>query len=207
MPAPERPQAILIAGPQAGALVAGVDEVGRGPFAGPVVACAIIMPDGPGIDGVRDSKRLSARRREALAVSIRGQAVALALGAASVREIERFNILGATTLAMRRALTRLPVVPGRVLIDGRPVRGLGIAHEAIVGGDGSVYAIACASILAKVTRDRLMRSLGARYPVYGWERNAGYGTAAHIAAIRAAGVTAHHRSAFVRGVLAARDGV
>ncbi len=185
---------------RAEALIAGVDEVGRGPLAGPVVVCAIIMPPGPPIAGVTDSKRLSATRREALDVPIRAAAVALALGAASVREIERLNILGATTLAMRRALQRLPLRPDRVLIDGRPVRGLGIEHEAIVGGDASVYAIACASIVAKVTRDRLMRALAARYEGYGWERNAGYGTPAHLEAIRAAGVTPHHRTGFLRAL-------
>jgi ribonuclease HII len=164
------------------------------------------MPDGPPIDGVGDSKRIPPARREQLALAIRAEAVAVALGAASVSEIARLNILGATTLAMRRALLRLGPLPPRVLIDGRPVRGLGIEHEAIVGGDASVYAIGCASIVAKVTRDRLMRALAQRYPAYGWERNAGYGTAAHIAAIRAVGETAHHRSGFLRAVRAGMAG-
>jgi ribonuclease HII len=189
----------------AGVLVAGVDEVGRGPLAGPVVACAVVMPpDAPYLDGVTDSKRLSATRREALAVAIRAQAVGVGLGAASVREIAALNILGATTLAMRRALAalgRAGVRPGAVLVDGRPVRGLGVAHEAVVGGDATVYAISCASIVAKVTRDRLMGALAARYPAYGWERNAGYGSVGHRAAIVREGPTAHHRALFLRKVL------
>jgi len=150
---------------------------------------------------VDDSKRLSPSRREALAVSIRAEALAVGLGAASVREIAALNILGATTLAMQRALGRLAgqgVVPGLVLVDGRPVVGLGWAHTALVGGDASCYAIGCASIVAKVTRDRLMRALGVRYPGYGWDRNAGYGTAGHIEGLQRLGVTPHHRAQFVR---------
>jgi ribonuclease HII len=186
----------------AGQLVAGVDEVGRGPLAGPVVACAVIMPPrARRIAGVADSKQLRASERERLDARIRAGAVAWSLGAASVHEIERLNILQATILAMRRALDRLPVPPDAVLVDGRPVPTLGYAHEAIIGGDASCYAIACASIVAKVARDRLMRALGRRYPAYGWERNAGYGSAGHIAALRAAGVTPHHRGSFLGRIL------
>lgn len=185
-----------------GRLVAGVDEVGRGPVAGPVFACAIVMPPGGRrIPGVADSKVLTERQRERLAGLILARALDVALGAASVREVERHNILRATTTAMRRALARLSVAPEVILIDGRPVRGLGWDHEAIVDGDARCYCIACASIVAKVARDRLMRALGARHPGYGWERNAGYGTAEHLLAIGALGATAHHRKSFLRNPL------
>jgi ribonuclease HII len=185
-------------------LIAGVDEVGRGPLAGPVVACAIVMPpERRAIAGVDDSKALEPRERERLAVLIRERAVALSLGAASVREIGALNIYQATVLAMRRALRRLPVAPDLVLIDGKPIRTLEIAHRAVVGGDGRCYSIACASIVAKVTRDRLMASLSVRYPAYGWARNAGYGTKLHVSALRSAGMTAHHRASFCRSALQA----
>lgn len=180
-----------------GLLIAGVDEVGRGPLAGPVVACAIIMRhDAPTINGVDDSKALTALRRVALAGEIRRRALCYALGAASVREIDRLNIYHATTLAIGRALRRLGVTPEHVLLDGNPIAALGIPHQAIVGGDATCYTIACASILAKVTRDRLMASLARRYPAYLWERNAGYGTAAHLAALSQAGPSIHHRQSF-----------
>ena len=183
-------------------LIAGVDEVGRGPLAGPVLVCALVMPpDARAIDGVADSKKLAAAERERLALLIRARAVSVALGAASVREIGHLNIYGATVLAMRRALARLTVRPDAVLIDGKPVRTLGVVHQAVVGGDDLCYAIACASIVAKVTRDRLMKSLGGRHDCYGWERNAGYGTAFHVAALREYGLTAHHRVAFCRTAL------
>mgnify|MGYP001589933376 FL=1 len=184
-------------------LIAGVDEVGRGPLAGPIFACAIIMPPAArAISGVADSKQLSAAERERLAVKIREKALCVSLGAASVREIAEHNIYQATALAMRRALGRLSVRPDVVLVDGKPIRTLGVPHRAFVGGDSRIYVIACASIVAKVARDRLMRSLAARHPSYGWEANAGYGTPVHIAALRARGVTAHHRELFCRGILA-----
>ena len=183
-------------------LIAGVDEVGRGPLAGPVFACAIIMPPtARAIAGVEDSKKLSAAERERLAVKIRERAVTVALGAASVREIAELNIYQATALAMRRALGRLGAQPDVVLVDGKPIKTLGVEHRAFVGGDARIYVIACASIVAKVARDRLMRSLAVRYPVYGWEANAGYGTPIHMAALREHGVTAHHRELFCRGIL------
>ncbi len=122
--------------------------------------------------------------------------------ATSVREIAEHNIYQATALAMRRALGRLSVRPDVVLVDGKPIRTLGVPHRAFVGGDSRIYVIACASIVAKVARDRLMRSLSARYPSYGWEANAGYGTPVHLAALRSMGMTAHHRALFCRGVLA-----
>jgi len=184
--------------------VAGVDEVGRGPLAGPVVAAAVVLPEGCCIEGVADSKTLSPRRREALASEIIRCAAAVRVGAASVREIDRMNILQATTLAMDRALHALPLHPSHVVVDGLPVRGLSWAHDAIVGGDGRVHSIACASIVAKVTRDLLMRRLAARYPAYGWDRNKGYGTAGHLQALRDVGPSPHHRVTFGRRQLGLR---
>jgi len=182
-----------------GPLVAGVDEVGRGPLAGPVVACAVVMPpDARAITGVDDSKKLTCAERVRLAVKIRERALSIGVGAASAREIDRINIYHATVLAMRRALARLTVVPDHVLVDGKPIRTLAVPHVAVVGGDGRCYSIACASIVAKVTRDRLMESLGRRHPAYAWERNAGYATPDHIAGLDAHGVTPHHRRSFCR---------
>ena len=187
-------------------LIAGVDEVGRGPLAGPVVACAIIMPPGQrAIAGVDDSKALKPAERERLTAVIRSRAVALALGAASVREIAALNIYQATVLAMRRALARLAVRPDAVLVDGRPIKTLGVEHRAVVGGDARCYSVACASIVAKVTGDRLMASLAMRHPAYGWAENAGYGTPIHLEALRAGGLTAHHRELFCRSAVAGGD--
>ena len=181
-----------------GPLIAGVDEVGRGPLAGPVVACAVVMPAGRrAMPGVNDSKQLTAKKRERLVSKIRDRAVSIGIGAASVREIDRLNIYHATVLAMRRALRRLAVVPDHVLVDGRPIRTLGCVHTAIVGGDARCFSIACASIVAKVTRDRLMRALARRHPAYRWERNVGYGTDAHWRALEALGASSHHRRAFI----------
>jgi ribonuclease HII len=181
-----------------GPMIAGVDEVGRGPLAGPVVACAVIMPPNVrAIPGVDDSKRLTARERLRLAPLIRRRAIALALGAASAREIDRVNIYHATTLAIRRALARLAAAPDHIVLDGRAIRSLGVPHTAIVGGDARCYSIACASIIAKVTRDRVMKALAKRYPTYGWERNVGYSTAKHLAGLAASGATPHHRRSFV----------
>jgi ribonuclease HII len=182
----------------AGPLIAGVDEVGRGPLAGPVVACAVIMPpDQRAIPGVDDSKRLTADARQKLAVKIRQRAVCFGIGAASVREIDRHNIYQATVIAMRRALRRLSAVPHHVLVDGKPFRTLEIPHTAIIGGDDQCYTIACASILAKVTRDRVMHALALRHPDYLWERNVGYSTVAHLQRLAAHGATAHHRRSFM----------
>ena len=161
------------------------------------VAWALIMPStGRRIPGVDDSKRLDAASREALVDEIRARAVALGIGAASAREVDHLNIYHATTTAMRRALARLGVVPDHVIVDGKPIRTLGVAHTAVVGGDGKCYAVAFASIVAKVTRDRLMHRLAVRYPGFGWEQNAGYGTPAHMAALEALGATPHHRRSF-----------
>jgi ribonuclease HII len=184
---------------QGGPLIAGVDEVGRGPLAGPVVACAVIMPpDQRAIRGVDDSKALTAAQRERLASVIRERALAIGVGAASVREIDRLNIYHASTLAMRRALARLPLPPDHVLIDGKAIRSLTIRHTAVVHGDARCFSIACASIIAKVTRDRLMRLLAERYPSYQWAQNAGYATPDHVAGLAAAGLTPHHRRSFMR---------
>ena len=184
---------------QKGPLLAGVDEVGRGPIAGPVVACAVIMPaDTRAIVGVDDSKRLTHAQRVRLAVKIRERAVAFALGAASVREIDRINIYQASVLAMRRALDRLQVRPDHVVIDGRVMRTLPIPHTAVVHGDARCFSIACASILAKVTRDLLMTRLAVRYPQYIWDHNAGYTTREHVAGLTSHGITPHHRKSFCR---------
>jgi ribonuclease HII len=186
--------------------IAGVDEVGRGPLAGPVVVCAIVMPfDRRAIAGVDDSKKLDAPARERLAAQIREQALALALAAAPVSEIARHNIYQATARAMGRALDRLAGAlghePDEILVDGKPIKTLGRPHHAIVKGDGRCYSIACASIVAKVLRDRLMANLHARHGAYGWDSNAGYGTPAHIEGLRRAGLTAHHRVSFCRSAL------
>ncbi len=183
---------------QRGPLIAGVDEVGRGPLAGPVVACVVVMPPGVrAIAGVDDSKRLSGAQRERLAVKIRARALALALGAASVREIDEINIYKATVRAMQRALGRLALTPDHVIVDGKQIRTLGVDHTAVVGGDARCYSVACASIVAKVTRDRLMRALARRYPLYHWERNMGYGTPAHLTSLWTHGASVHHRRAFL----------
>jgi len=180
-----------------GPLLAGVDEVGRGPLAGPVVACAVVMPpEARAIRGVDDSKVLDGPEREKLAKRILERALAVGIGAASVREIERINIYHASVLAIRRAIGRLSVVPHHVLIDGNPIRTLGVEHTAVVGGDACCHSIACASIVAKVTRDRLMRALARRHPHYRWETNVGYGTPEHHAGLASHGITAHHRRSF-----------
>jgi ribonuclease HII len=176
--------------------IAGVDEVGRGPLAGPVFAAAVILPPDTAIRGVDDSKRLDAARRAALFEEIRAHALAIGVGAASCREIDRLNILHATHLAMKRALSRLAIRPQHIIVDGLPAPGLGLDHEAVVDGDARVHCVACASIIAKVLRDRLMTRLSPRYPDYGWAENAGYATAGHRAAIFDRGLTPHHRRSF-----------
>jgi len=163
------------------------------------VACAVIMPpDTRAIAGVDDSKKLTHDQRVRLAVKIRERAVAFAIGAASVREIDSINIYQASVLAMRRALARLRVAPDHVVIDGRAMRTLPIPHTAVVHGDARCFSIACASILAKVTRDHLMTRLGLRYPHYIWDHNAGYTTRDHVNGLASHGITAHHRRSFCR---------
>jgi ribonuclease HII len=179
-----------------GRLVAGVDEAGRGPLAGPVVAAAVVLPRDGHVDGADDSKRLTSESREELFAKVMSVAVSVGVGAASVREVDRLNILRATTRAMQRALSRLEPTPHHVVVDGLPVKDLGWEHEAVVGGDGLIHSVSCASIVAKVVRDRLMRRLACRYPGYGWEQNVGYGTEGHRAAIDELGLTPHHRLTF-----------
>ena len=183
-----------------GGRVAGVDEVGRGPLAGPVVAAAVVFPRGvpdalaPLLD---DSKRLSAAARErALAAMLASGAAEIAVAAASVSEIARLNVLGAALLAMRRAVERLPALPQLALVDGNQPPALPCPVRCLVGGDGLSLSIAAASIAAKVARDSLMTRLDGRHPGYGWASNAGYGTAAHLAALRRLGPTRHHRAGF-----------
>ena len=178
-------------------IVAGVDEAGRGPLAGPVVAAAVVFPAGSKpIRGLRDSKVLRPEKRERLARVVRARAIAIGVGAASVREIDRFNIRRATILAMQRALLRLGLEPTGILVDGLWLPELGRPHDAIVDGDACCQSIAAASIIAKTLRDRLMRRLAARYPVYAWEENKGYGTPEHLGALQALGPTRHHRQTF-----------
>lgn len=178
-------------------VVAGIDEVGRGPLAGPVVAAAVVFyPDQKPIRGLNDSKVLTARARDRLALEIRAKARAIGVGAASVFEIDRWNIRRATIIAMRRALTRLGVSPTDILIDGLPCPELGRPHQAIVDGDAKCSSIAAASIIAKTVRDVLMARLAARHPGYAWETNKGYATADHLAAVVALGPTRHHRQSF-----------
>ena len=155
------------------------------------------MPaDARAIRGVDDSKKLTSRERETLAARILERALGVGIGAASVREIDRINIYHAAVLAMRRALVNLHMQIDHVVIDGNPIRSLGVEHTAVVGGDACCHSIACASIVAKVTRDRLMRALARRHPQYRWETNAGYGTAEHQAGLASHGLTAHHRRSF-----------
>lgn len=180
-----------------GLLLVGVDEVGRGPLAGPVVAAAVAFPpDQPRIRGIRDSKVLPAGRREALATLIRRRAAYLGLGAASSRLIDRVNIRQATVIAMRRALARMPGRPSAILIDGLPLPELGLPHDALVDGDALCYSVAAAGIVAKTVRDRLMIRLGRRHPAYGWESNMGYGTVDHLRGIARHGPSPHHRRSF-----------
>ena len=176
-----------------GQLVAGVDEVGRGPLAGPVVAAAVILLRP--LKGLADSKVLCAEERERLAGLLQTRS-RIGIGAASVAEIDRFNILQASLLAMRRAVLRLECLPELALVDGNKAPDLPCPVQTIVDGDALVPAISAASIVAKVTRDRLMRRLAARYPGYGWDTNVGYATSAHRAAIWQLGVCCHHRRSF-----------
>ena len=176
--------------------VAGVDEAGRGPWAGPVIAAAVILERRAIPDGLDDSKKLNPRRREELYAALRASPARIGIGGASAGEIDGLNVLAATMLAMRRAVAALGSTPAHVLVDGNRLPGFACAATAIVGGDGRSLSIAAASIVAKVTRDRIMARLAARYPEFGWERNAGYGTAEHRAALDRVGPTPHHRKSF-----------
>jgi len=177
-------------------LTAGVDEAGRGPLAGPVVAAAVILDELNPIHGLNDSKKLSAKRREALFDEIRARALCFAIAEASVQEIDEINILQATLLAMKRAVEALRLPPKLVLVDGNRLPILSIRSEAIVQGDAFVPAISAASILAKVHRDRLCEAMHQRYPVYGFDQHKGYGTAQHMAALQAHGPADCHRMTF-----------
>jgi ribonuclease HII len=178
-------------------LVAGVDEAGRGCLAGPVVAAAVVIPPGFAHPVLDDSKKLSAVRREAIFAELAGDSrLVIGVGRAEVPEIDRLNILRASHLAMERAVRALPSLPGALLIDGLPVRPFPFEHQAVVGGDGLCLSIAAASVVAKVTRDRLMIEADGEFPGYGFARHKGYGTAAHLASLAALGPSPWHRRSF-----------
>ena len=177
-------------------LLAGVDEAGRGPLAGPVVAAAVILDDLKPIKGLADSKKLTARRREKLYDEIRGRALCCSVALATVEEIDRLNILQATMLAMQRAVQGLRLKPHKVLVDGNRLPALDVLAEAMVSGDALVPAISAASILAKVTRDRMLQELHLKHPAYGFDRHKGYGTAFHLQALQTFGALPEHRRSF-----------
>lgn len=185
-------------------LVAGVDEAGRGPLAGPVVAAAVILDDLKPIAGLNDSKKLSEKRREKLYDEILAKALCCSIAQATVQEIDTLNILQATLLAMRRAVDGLRLKPVKVLVDGNRLPVLDVRAEAIVQGDALVPAISAASILAKVHRDRLCAQLHAQYPVYGFDRHKGYGTAVHLQALAEHGPSPSHRMSFAPVARSAR---
>jgi len=179
-----------------GGYVCGVDEVGRGPLAGPVVAAAVILNPSIIPVGLNDSKKLSEKKRVLLYDLIMAEAVAVSVAEASVAEIDEINILQASLLAMRRAVQGLAVLPNSALVDGNKDPNLKVATRTLIKGDARSLSIAAASIIAKVFRDRLMKKLGNDYPDYGWEQNAGYGVAKHLAALKIVGVSPHHRQTF-----------
>ena len=195
--------------PSGGMLVAGVDEAGRGPLAGPVVAAAVILNPRAPINGLVDSKKISEKRRNILELKIKKCSLSWFLGVASVAEIDRLNILWASMLAMQRAVEGLVLRPHRVRVDGNRCPDVAMECEAIVGGDASVAEISAASILAKVERDRMMCRLHVDYPDYGFDRHKGYPTAMHRQALHKLGVTPHHRVSFapVRALLAGRKAI
>ena len=177
-------------------MIAGVDEVGRGPLAGPVVTAAVILPAKYDLPGLNDSKKLTAKKREILIIGIKEQAIAWSLGEASIQEIDEINILHATMLAMQRAVAGLSTRPSEVLVDGNRTPEFGVPARAIVGGDGKEACISAASIIAKVTRDKLMADYAQEYPHYGWQRNSGYPTPQHLAALQEFGITKYHRRSY-----------
>lgn len=178
--------------------VCGVDEAGRGPLAGPVCAAAVILPEGVIIDGVNDSKKLSEKKRESLFDVIREQALSYSIAYATVDEIEEINILNATMLAMRRAIDGLDLKADYAMIDGNKIPPIDIDAECIVKGDAKSMSIACASILAKVSRDRLLYKYAEEYPMYGFDKHKGYGTKAHREAILKYGPCPYHRKSFLK---------
>ena len=179
-------------------LLCGVDEAGRGPLAGPVCAAAVILPRGTQIKGLNDSKKLSEKKREALYDLIIENAITYGIAFSSVEEIEEYNILNATFLAMNRALAMMKPVPELALIDGNRNTGIELPSRCVIGGDGCCADIAAASILAKVTRDRYMDAMAKQYPAYGFDRHKGYGTKAHYEAIRENGPCPIHRLSFLK---------
>ncbi len=186
------------------ALVCGADEAGRGPLAGPVCAAAVMLPEGVELPGLDDSKKLTEKKREALFPLIKENAVACGIAFATVEEIEELNILRAALLAMDRAIAQLDPKPDLALIDGNTTKGISVPARSIVGGDGKCACIAAASVLAKVTRDRLMRELAAQYPQYGFEKHKGYGTKEHYAALEKYGPSPVHRPSFLKKFYAKR---
>lgn len=179
-------------------VVCGVDEAGRGPLCGPVAAAACVLPCGLVIDGLNDSKKLTAKKRNILFDVIRQEAIAYSIALATVEEINEYNILEATLLAMRRAIAGLTVPADYALVDGNVFRDFPVDGRAVIGGDATSPSIAAASILAKVTRDRICLELDAQYPGYGIAANKGYGTRAHMEALRSLGPTPIHRKQFIR---------
>ncbi len=178
--------------------VCGVDEAGRGPLAGPVCAAAVILPEGVIIDGVNDSKKLSEKKRDSLFDVIREQALSYSIAYATVDEIEEINILNATMLAMRRAINGLEIKADYAMIDGNKIPPIDIDAECIVKGDAKSMSIACASILAKVSRDRLLYKYAEEYPMYGFDKHKGYGTKVHREAILKYGPCPYHRKSFLK---------
>lgn len=178
--------------------VCGVDEAGRGPLAGPVCAAAVILPEGVIIDGVNDSKKLSEKKRESLFDVIREQSLSYSIAYATVDEIEEINILNATMLAMRRAIDGLDIKADYAMIDGNKIPPIDIDAECIVKGDAKSMSIACASILAKVSRDRLLYKYAEEYPMYGFDKHKGYGTKVHREAILKYGPCPYHRKSFLK---------
>lgn len=182
-------------------VVCGVDEAGRGPLVGPVAAAACILPAGLILEGLDDSKKLSAKKREKLYAEITEKAITWAVALATAEEIEEYNILGATLLAMQRAVSSLSRIPDFIIIDGNAKCDFGIPSQTVVGGDSLSPSIAAASIIAKVTRDRLCLELDEKYPGYGIAKHKGYGTKEHIEAIKRLGPTPEHRRKFIRNYI------
>lgn len=183
------------------ALIAGVDEAGRGPLAGPVYAAAVILPDGCVIDGLNDSKKLTEKKREKLYDEIIEKAVAWSVSAVDEKVIDEINILNATHMAMNNAVNALSVKPDYVIIDGNSIKNMTLPHETVVKGDAKCASIAAASILAKVSRDRYITELAQKYPEYGFEKHKGYGTKAHYEAIERYGITDIHRKTFLKKII------
>ncbi|MCL4145021.1 UNVERIFIED_CONTAM: hypothetical protein GTU68_051965 [Idotea baltica] len=177
-------------------MIAGVDEVGRGPLAGPVITAAVILPEQFDLPGLTDSKKLSAKKREGLSTVIKQQAICWAIGEANIQEIDQLNILHATMLAMQRAVAELSIQPYKILVDGNRAPDFGIPAQAIIGGDGLEACISAASVIAKVWRDEIMSKYAEQFPQYGFERNSGYPTKQHREALQKYGVTSIHRRSF-----------